>query len=81
MPGFEALQKKGLSWCPLFKAFSKSSPMRSHVANVCKIKAPPRVVVFGWLALLSKILTMDKLKQRRMIMVNVCPMCLWQGIS
>ena len=39
-------------------------------------KAPPRLIVFGWTALLGGILTMDNLRRRKVIVVNACSMCL-----
>eukprot|EP00268_Persea_americana_P012878 TRINITY_DN15545_c0_g1_i6.p1 TRINITY_DN15545_c0_g1~~TRINITY_DN15545_c0_g1_i6.p1 ORF type:complete len:174 (-),score=24.45 TRINITY_DN15545_c0_g1_i6:44-565(-) len=44
--------------------------------SLWSMKAPPRVIAFGWSALLGGILTMDNLQRRRMVVVNACPMCL-----
>ena len=41
-----------------------------------EVQGPPRIVVFGWLVLRGRILTMDNLKRRGKILVNACPMCL-----
>lgn len=41
-----------------------------------KMKAPPRVLAFGWLALRGCILTVDSLQRRKVLIVNLCPMCL-----
>lgn len=41
-----------------------------------RLKIPPRVMVFGWLALRGGILTIDNLHRLRNITVNDCPMCL-----
>lgn len=41
-----------------------------------KVRVLLRVIAFGWLALQKKILTLDNLRRRRLIVVNVCPMCL-----
>lgn len=41
-----------------------------------KIKAPPRVIAFGWVALRGNILTQDNLHHWKMVMVNACPTCL-----
>lgn len=49
---------------------------KSSVSRIWKIKAQPIVVVFGWIALHKRILTMDNLRQRGKIVVNCCPMCL-----
>lgn len=45
------------------------------IATIWKPKAAPRVLAFGWLALRGRILIMDNL-WRRVIVVNACPMCL-----
>ena len=44
--------------------------------SLWKIKAPPRVTTFAWLALRKKILTKDNLLRRNMVVVNACPLCL-----
>ena len=59
-----------------FMALSNSRREKSAVSSIWKLKAPPRVVIFGWLALRKRILTMDDLKRRGRIVVNGCPMCL-----
>ena len=46
------------------------------VISILKTKAPPRVVIFAWLALRKRILTLDNLRRRGRIVVNGCPMCL-----
>jgi hypothetical protein len=38
-------------------------------------QAPPRAAFFVWLAALGKILTLDNLRKRHMIVVNRCCMC------
>lgn len=57
--------------------FSKSagSNMISPLFNLWKLKAPG-VIAFSWLALQTRILTMDNLRRQKIIMVNACPMCL-----
>lgn len=40
------------------------------------MKALPRGIAIGWSALLDGILTMDKLRQWQVVVVNACPMCL-----
>ena len=44
--------------------------------SLWKLKAPPRVLVFGWLALRNRILTMNNLRRGGMVVVNACPLCL-----
>lgn len=50
--------------------------MESHLGFIWKLRIPPRVVVFGWLATCSSILIMDNLMCRNVIIVNACPLCL-----
>ena len=45
-------------------------------ASFWSMKAPPRVMAFGWTALLGGIKTMDNLRRQRVPIVNACPMCL-----
>jgi hypothetical protein len=49
--------------------------------GIWKTKAPPRVVFFVWTAVLGKILTNDKLRKRRVILVDWCCMCKAAGES
>ena len=58
-----------------FEVINKRDGIGNSVANIWKLKALPRVVVFGWLALQKKILTMDNLRKRGKIIVNGSPMC------
>ena len=59
-----------------FSEISTREKSRNSVAFIWKIKAPPRVVIFGWLAIQKKILTMDNLRRKGKFLVNACPMCL-----
>jgi hypothetical protein len=47
-------------------------------------KAPLRVILFAWLAILGKILTLENLRKRQIIVVDWCCMCkksaLWNFI-
>ena len=49
--------------------------------SIWKVKAPPRVAFFIWTASLGKILTMDNLQRRQIILVNWCCMCKNNGES
>lgn len=42
---------------------------------VCSLKAPQRFLVFAWLMLLNRILTIDNLVIKEWSMVNRCVMC------
>lgn len=57
------------------KARSNNCSFPVHI-NLWKSKAPPRVLVFGWLMLQGSILTMDNLQRRGMVVVNACPLCI-----
>ena len=59
-----------------FKAILSNPGEKSGVFGIWKLKAPPRVLVFGWLALRKRIPTIDLLRRRGMTIVNGCPMCL-----
>jgi hypothetical protein len=43
--------------------------------SIWRTKAPPRVAFFVWSAALGKILTLDNLRKRNMMVVNRCGMC------
>eukprot|EP00268_Persea_americana_P063500 TRINITY_DN8240_c1_g1_i2.p1 TRINITY_DN8240_c1_g1~~TRINITY_DN8240_c1_g1_i2.p1 ORF type:complete len:122 (+),score=12.94 TRINITY_DN8240_c1_g1_i2:607-972(+) len=45
------------------------------LSSLWKIKAPPTVLAFAWIALQGGTLTMDNLRHRKMIITNACPMC------
>lgn len=60
----------------VFFAIARNTPCPGPLSRIWKMKAPPRVVAFGWLALHGGILTMDNLRCRKKIIVNACPMCL-----
>lgn len=59
----------------LISVITGRSNGRSPIISMWKLKAPSRVIVFGWLVLRKRILTMDNLRRRRMVVVNGCPMC------
>lgn len=62
-----------------FSALAGNCSRRSPLAHVWNIKAPPRVVAFGWISVRGRILTMDNLKLRGKTLVNPCLMCLdWE---
>lgn len=57
-------------------SFLERTRGRTSVTSIWKYKAPPRVVIFGWLVFQKGILTMDNLRRRGKLVVNDCPMCL-----
>ena len=55
---------------------SNRSRERNVVGNIWKLKAPPRVAIFEWLAIRKRILTRYNFRRMGRIVVNACPMCL-----
>jgi hypothetical protein len=43
--------------------------------SIWRTKAPPRVAFFVWSAALGKLLTLDNLRKRNIVLVNRCGMC------
>jgi hypothetical protein len=57
-----------------------SSPNRSFLwKSIWKVKVPPRVAFFSWTAVLGKILTIDALRKRGLIIADWCCMCKHNG--
>jgi hypothetical protein len=46
---------------------------------IWRVKAPMRVVAFMWTVVLGKIITIDNLIKRGMVMANQCSMCKRSG--
>lgn len=76
---WRASQDGVLSVSSFFSVLESSSPFPSPLGRISKLKASPRVVAFGWIALRGGILTMDNLCRRKKIIVNACLMCLEDG--
>jgi zinc-binding in reverse transcriptase len=51
-----------------------SSPTE-HIQTICKLQAPPRILVFSWLTLKGKILNIDNLKKKGWSLVNMWYLC------
>jgi hypothetical protein len=49
--------------------------------GIWKVKAPPRVAFFVWTAILGKILTLDNLRKRNIIVMEWCCLCKTSGES
>jgi hypothetical protein len=49
--------------------------------SVWRSQAPPRVTFFAWTAVCSKILTLDNVGRRGMVVVNRCWLCEMEGES
>jgi hypothetical protein len=67
------------------KSFYRALSPRGSVSfpwkSVWKSKAPPRVAFFVWTAVHSKILTLDNLGRRGLVVVNRCWLCETDGES
>lgn len=60
-----------------FAAWSVGAPAPSPYSGIWKIKNPKiKVLAFGWLAILGRILMQDNLWKCKMIIVNGCPLAL-----
>ncbi|XP_078150204.1 uncharacterized protein LOC144545511 [Carex rostrata] len=49
--------------------------IRNHRYTICRLPAPPRMRVFGWLMILNRLLTIDNLVRRGWSLVNRCVLC------
>ena len=47
--------------------------------SVWRTKSPPRAAFFVWLATFGKILTLDNLRKRQVVVINRCFMCKKDG--
>ena len=64
-----------------YRVLSSHSPISFPWKGIWRMKAPPRVVFFAWTAARGKILTIDNLRRRGMIVVNRCWLCKLDGES
>lgn len=58
-----------------YMALKNMPRIASEVHNIWKIKASPRIIVFGWLVCKNRILTLDNLTRRGWQIVNRCILC------
>ena len=72
---WKASKDGSFSVSSFFSSITRSN-MRNPMVSIWKLKAPTRVVVFGWRVLRKIILTMENLRRRGKVVVNGCPMCL-----
>lgn len=63
------------------KELLKTNEVSAVHPKVWAVVSPLKVKVFGWLAGMQKILTIDSLSLRNMIIVNACPLCLLDAES
>jgi hypothetical protein len=64
-----------------FRKLSSSGTTSFPWRSIWKVKVPLRVSFFVWTAILRKILTMDNLRNRGIIVVDWCCMCKQHGES
>ena len=64
-----------------YSYLSTPSPRSFPWKGVWKSKVPPRVAFFSWTAALEKILTIDNLRKRGLILVDWCCLCRESGES
>ena len=82
---FRGIGEDKLWWIPSSKGVFKVSLFYSVISyhgsssfpwkGIWRTKAPPRVAFFAWTVARSKILTIDNLRRRGMIVVNRCWLC------
>jgi hypothetical protein len=80
-----------LGWClsrskkfevkSYYKALIRSAQSPFPWRNVWKVKFPTRIAFFTWTAALGKILTIDNLRKRKVIITDWCCMCKRGGES
>jgi hypothetical protein len=58
-----------------YRVLSAPWPFSFPWKSIWRSKAPSRVAFFAWMAARSKILTLDNLKRRGMVVVNRCWLC------
>jgi hypothetical protein len=64
-----------------YRVLSSHGPSSFPWKGIWRTKAPPRVAFFAWTATRGKILTIDNLRRRGMIVVNRCWLCESDGES
>jgi hypothetical protein len=64
-----------------YRALSPSGSSIFPWKSIWRSKAPPRVAFFAWTAAWGKILTVDNLKRRGLVVVNRCWLCESDGES
>uniref|UniRef100_A0A2N9IIB8 Reverse transcriptase zinc-binding domain-containing protein n=1 Tax=Fagus sylvatica TaxID=28930 RepID=A0A2N9IIB8_FAGSY len=64
-----------------YKALIRSAQSPFPWRNVWKVKFPTRIAFFTWTAALGKILTIDNLRKRKVIITDWCCMCKRGGES
>jgi hypothetical protein len=76
------LSKKGIFKVKeFFGALSIAEGSGFPWKSVWRTKSPPRAAFFVWSATLEKILTLDNLRKRQVVVINKCYMCKKDGKS
>lgn len=73
---WKASKNGSFSVSSFYAALSARVGTKSSLASIWRIKAPPWVVAFRWIAFRRRILTLDNLRKRGKIVVIGCQMCL-----
>jgi hypothetical protein len=75
------LKRKNFEVKSYYKMRINVEPVEGPWKSIWKSKAPPRVAFFVWTATLGKILTMDNLRKKNIIVTEWCCMCKKSGES
>jgi hypothetical protein len=73
--------KEGFQVKSYYRALLPMSDQSVPWKSIWKTKAPPRVSFFVWAAALGRILTIDNLRRRHVIVLDWCCMCKESGES
>ena len=76
-----SMDSKVFSVKSYYSYLSTPSPRSFPWKGVWKSKVPPRVAFFSWTAALGKVLTIDNLRKRGLILVDWCCLCRESGES
>ena len=74
-------RKGGFEVKSFYRALSAQGPISFPWKSIWRSKAPPRVAFFAWTAARGKILTLDNIRRRGMVVVNRCWLCELDGES
>jgi hypothetical protein len=64
-----------------YKTLAYKEPIHFPWKSIWQTKVPLKMAFFAWAAALGKILTLDNLKKRHVIVINRCCMCKKNGES
>ena len=75
------LKRKNFEVKSYYQVMVNPAPIIGHWKSIRKSKVPPRVAFFVWTAVLGKILTLDNLRKKNIIVIEWCCMCRHNGES